>query len=236
MSLLDTIKPEHLWYLVGLIATDGCLSKDGRHITLTVKDENYLFLLKHSIGLKGSVGKKVGGGSQEKNYSYIHISDVVFYRFLEHIGLHFKKSLTMGPLDISQNYVNDFLRGVIDGDGCIMKWIHRSNGKRQWSLRIVSAAPRFIQWLKEIVESDYQVNGKLHCRHDSRSRNDLYVLKFGKLAAQRILQHTYYEDALSLPRKHVLAKACLQDKALMVNYGDVLRPGVVTGSQVRLKI
>ena len=27
-----------LWYLVGLIAADGSLSKDGRHVDLTLKD------------------------------------------------------------------------------------------------------------------------------------------------------------------------------------------------------
>ena len=34
---LTKIKPNDLWYLVGLVATDGSLSLDGRHINITSK-------------------------------------------------------------------------------------------------------------------------------------------------------------------------------------------------------
>lgn len=31
------IEGANLWYLVGLITSDGCLSKDGRHVDITAK-------------------------------------------------------------------------------------------------------------------------------------------------------------------------------------------------------
>ncbi|MDP2929903.1 MAG: LAGLIDADG family homing endonuclease [Candidatus Omnitrophota bacterium] len=47
-----------LWYLVGLITTDGCLSSDGRHINITSKDEAYLVKLKNELGLDNKIGVK----------------------------------------------------------------------------------------------------------------------------------------------------------------------------------
>ncbi len=50
---------------------------------------------------------------------------------------------TDGYLSTDGRHINitsntDFLRGVIDGDGNISTWIHRTNHNRQWCLRIYS--------------------------------------------------------------------------------------------------
>jgi hypothetical protein len=80
---------------------------------------------------------------KEKIYSLLQFGDVKFYRYLLDIGLTQKKSLILGEVAINRNYFSDFLRGVIDGDGCISIWIHKTNEHRQWSLRIISAASLF---------------------------------------------------------------------------------------------
>ncbi len=63
---LSLVKPKDLWYTVGLIATDGNLSKDGRHITITSKDEEILEGLKSILFLKLKLTKKATGGSKDK--------------------------------------------------------------------------------------------------------------------------------------------------------------------------
>lgn len=45
-----------LAYAVGLIATDGNLSKDGRHIELTSKDTEQLETFKRCLKLKNRIG------------------------------------------------------------------------------------------------------------------------------------------------------------------------------------
>ena len=42
----EILPPEKLWYLVGLITADGCLSPDGRHIDITAKYREFLKQLK----------------------------------------------------------------------------------------------------------------------------------------------------------------------------------------------
>lgn len=192
--------------------------------------------MRKALKLKNKIGRKARGNSGEKIYSYFQFGDVKFFRHLEDIGLTKNKSLTMRALEIDKIYFLDFLRGVIDGDGSISTWIHRTNSHRQWSLRIVSAAPLFIQWLKTETEKYFDVRGKLYSYKYKNKSNPLYILKFGKLSAKAILKSAYYENCLSLSRKHKNAAVCLQDENKMINYGNVLGPGAVTGSQDGLKI
>ena len=44
----EQLPPEKLWYLVGLITSDGCLSSDGRHLEITLKEKEYLEDVKFS--------------------------------------------------------------------------------------------------------------------------------------------------------------------------------------------
>lgn len=225
------IKQEHLWYVVGLIATDGNLSRNGRHIAITSKDRDYLFLIRDILGLHCVLGKKSSGSVKEKKYSVLQFSDVAFYKYLQSVGLFPRKSLILGKIAVPDDYFHDFFRGVVDGDGCISTWINSANGYKQWSLSVVSAAPIFIFWLKEASEKYFNVKGKLYTYHFKNKKNPISKLKFGKLAAKVIITQSYYEGAFALGRKNIKSKLCLQDPSLMINYGGVVGPGAVIGSQ-----
>ena len=84
------IPQENLWYLVGLIATDGCLSTDGRHVDITAKDPEYLAKVKKCCNIPQAIAKKVNGRGQFSHR--IQIGSVDFYRFLTLIGLTTNKS------------------------------------------------------------------------------------------------------------------------------------------------
>ena len=104
-------------YAVGLITTDGSLSKNGRHINFTSKDKQLVNLFTQALNIKNKIGMKGNGSSKEKKYFVVQFGDVNFYRFLQSIGLTPKKSRTMGAINIPDEYFFDFLRGHFDGDG-----------------------------------------------------------------------------------------------------------------------
>src|SRR3990167_11054371 len=85
-------------YVVGLLATDGCLSIDGRHIDFTSKDLGLVEIFKENLNLSNKIGKKARGGQVEKKYFRIQFGDKSFYEFLLGIGLTPHKSKTIGPL------------------------------------------------------------------------------------------------------------------------------------------
>lgn len=219
---LRLVKPQDLWYAVGLITTDGNLSTDGRHINITSKDEDLLLSVKNGLFLKNKIGRKARGHEQEKKYFVLAFGDVNFYKFLQATGLSVKKSLTLGSLDIPDKYFRDFLRGVIDGDGSIEKWRHKSNGYEQWSLRIASAAPLFVEWLKDRIENFFLVKGRIHGYFRQGKKNKIYTIKFGKLPAKIILAKCYYPSCISLERKNCLARECLKTENGLSKYGNIV--------------
>lgn len=233
---LKSIKPNNLWYIIGLIATDGYLSKDGRHINITSKDRRYLFSVRKALGINNKIGKKTREKEKIKKYSQIQFGDVKFYKYLLDIGMIQKKSLNLGKINVPRQYFPDFLRGVVDGDGSISTWVHKTNQHRQWSLRITSAASLFINWLKKETENYLNIKGRLYCYKYKNKTNPIYILKFGKLPTKIILKSIYYKKALSLQRKNKKSAVCLQDKNKMINYGNIIGPGAGTGRQPRLKI
>lgn len=223
---LRHIRPADLWYTVGLIVTDGNLSSDGRHINITSKDEDLLESVKTRLNLSYKIGKKSRGREKEKKYSILQFSDVAFYRYLLNIGLKPKKSLTLESIKVPTPYFKDFLRGVIDGDGCINTWIHKTNGNKQWCLRVHSGAPIFSKWLKQEIEKYFGVKGKLYSRLVKNRRNPIFDVKFGKLAAKVILKRCYYQKCLALDRKLKLASRCLKSENGLSKYGNVVSVSV----------
>ena len=80
----------NLWYLVGLITSDGCLSSDGRHIDITSKDSEFLQEIKNSLGISNKIGIKYNAIKQKA--FHIQIANRNLYDFLLSIGLTQNKS------------------------------------------------------------------------------------------------------------------------------------------------
>jgi len=139
---------------------------------------------------------------------YIEFSNKNLYEFLLSVGLTPCKSLTQDEVIVMDDFFCDFLRGVIDGDGCIRNWTHPGNKKEQWSLRIYSPSLAFLEWLHREIGYFFQAKGRIHKYAKKKPLADMYTLKYGKMAAKAILNKCYYKDALSLDRKAKLASEC----------------------------
>jgi hypothetical protein len=200
----ENLEPEKLWYLVGLITSDGCLSSDERHIDITSKDISLLKSVRQSLGIVNKITSKNNG--QGLISFHIQIGSVSFYRFLKAVGLFPNKSLALSDLDVPRKHFNHFLRGLIDGDGCIRHWIHPTNGCEQWSLRICAGSEPFLKWLQRKMLENYGAKGRIH-KNDPNSHS--IVLKYGKMAGQIILFACYNKNLLALKRKNELACECI---------------------------
>ncbi|MEI6843238.1 MAG: hypothetical protein WCK48_01900 [bacterium] len=185
-------------YAMGLLATDGCLSKDGRHIDLTSKDfeqvKNFLRCLK--LGLK--IGKKTNGTNSI--FFRVQIGDVLFYEFLKSIGFSQAKSLILGEIKIPKVYFFDFLRGCFDGDGSSYSyWDPRWKSSFMFYVCFTSASPVFIQWIRTEIKKRTKIEGFIT---QSKSKNPCYSLRYAKNDGLEIIKEMYYNaDVVCLSRK-----------------------------------
>jgi hypothetical protein len=196
-QLVDTTWRPELAYAIGLIATDGCLSKDGLLVDLTSKDREQLLNFSRCLEVSFNIGNK--WNSMGDKYLRIQFKNRIFYDFLLSIGLTPRKSLTMGKLSIPDEYFFDFLRGCLDGDGCFYSyWDPRWRSSHMFYLEFVSASIKHIEWLRKTLKDVLNVNG--HVVSDGRKR--AHQLKYAKKEALVIIKKMYYNPkVVCLSRK-----------------------------------
>lgn len=188
-------------YAIGLIVTDGSLSKDGRHIVLTSKDEEMMYNFQKALGIKNNIGKKNSGSQKEKKYFVTQIGDVTFYRFLESIGVENNKTKTIGRISVPDEYFADFMRGHFDGDGCFYSyWDPRWRSSFMYYVTFISASKRHTKWLREEINRLYGIKG--HC--SDKPSGSVYQLKYAKKESNLLLKKAYHsKGVLCLSRKRL---------------------------------
>jgi len=196
-------------YAMGLLATDGYLSSDARHIVLVSKDKDQLQNFAKCLGLKDI---KIGDHRSGTNRAAFRLQfgDVIFYRFLENIGLENAKSKTIGKLEIPSGYFFDFLRGVFDGDGYFYSyWDLRWKSSYMFYTGFTSASSDFISWLRREIFNQLKIVGHVT---KAKKLNYYYQLKYAKKDSLLILTKMYHSSKVVYLRR----KRLKIDRALSI--------------------
>ena len=101
-------------YVLGLIITDGCISKTGT-VSLCMNDKDLLEKVKKVMKSE----HKVESSKHQKNLYIFHFARENMVNDLKNFGIAPKKSLTVTFPNVPQEHLPDFIRGVFDGDGSI---------------------------------------------------------------------------------------------------------------------
>ncbi|MCC6323890.1 LAGLIDADG family homing endonuclease [Candidatus Nomurabacteria bacterium] len=201
-----------LAYIVGLIATDGCLSPDGRHLTFTSCDLKLIETFKKCLKLNNKIG------TTDTKALKIQFGDIQFYKWLLSIGLTPAKSHTIREIKIPKEFFRDFIRGHLDGDGSITVFLDKHNTYknskyiyRRLFVRLLSASKEHIMWLQKNIIENFGVTGRIHkTKVYEPSKVPLYILKFMKKESQIFLKQIYYKKSLPcLERKRLIASEFL---------------------------
>ncbi|MDP2631368.1 MAG: LAGLIDADG family homing endonuclease [Candidatus Uhrbacteria bacterium] len=186
-------------YAIGLIVADGSLSNDRRHIDFTSKDLELINHFKNALNIQNKVGTKARGSETEKRYYRVQIGDVLFYRFLEKIGLMPNKSKILSSMRVPDEFFFDFLRGHLDGDGHFYSyWDKRWKSSFMFYIAFNSASKNHIDWLRKTIKRHLKISGHI-TKAESQS---VYQLKYAKAETLTLLPVLYYSsDVLCLTRK-----------------------------------
>lgn len=196
-------------YVIGVIATDGNLSPDLRHICITSKDYEMVLNCRKCLKIKNKIGKKARGKEKEKKYFILQFGDVNFFEFLLKIGLTPRKSKTISELKIPRIFFSHFFRGCLDGDGSLSISSHPESKHDQYKLRICSASKKFLEWILKSCKENFKVSGGSISKIDDSS---VYTLRFGKSDTIKILGFIYSKNVVCLSRKRKIARRMLTGK------------------------
>lgn len=186
-----TNESELSYYLLGLIYSDGCLSKEKTkrfRLTYSNNDLSIMSLVKEACTPHKKLYRNRDG------YSVVsHNEEDITY--LLRLGMTEQKSLTMKFPDLeSHNLLRHFIRGFFDGDGCVFKSRTKS-GRKYYEYVFVSftsGSKEFLEKLKLILET-FEIKSNLI--KDCRNTNSSYYLKIQKQESVRKFAKFIYENA-----------------------------------------
>ena len=197
----ETIDTEHKAYWIGFLMADGFVRKDCNTwgMILHTKDKQILEQLKIDIQYSGSI---LDSCYNNKPTSRILIcSHKMTTNLICHGIIPRKTGKETLPSSIPKEYIKDFIRGFLDGDGCIYK--------RDKGIDFCSASLNILYSIKKYVENE--LNGKEYKIKTVRKESDIELFHydvFGKTAI--ILANHIYKDAtIYLQRKYDIYKTKL---------------------------
>lgn len=190
-------------YWLGFLYSDGCLTnKNIIRITLKKEDEEHLHKFRKAISYtKNTVGfssKK----TKDKIYHqcYFTLRDNKMYADLKDKGCVERKSLILSfPWDkMDKNLYSHFIRGYIDGDGCITCSTSGKAKKPNWKLACLGT--------KDMLESILKIFNKPSLTLEQRGKDGSYFYEFsinGNKQLRSILRYIYQDsnNDIELTRK-----------------------------------
>lgn len=190
-----------LAYAVGLAATDGCLSRDGRHINFTSADEELVSNFLRSIGRDVHYGRyvtRIGGIVYRVDFS-----DVLLWQWFFAAGLTPAKSLTLGALRVPPEYLLECARGLMEGDGGIANFTHAATKNAYPNYRyerivvaFTSASRPHLDWLRVQLEPYAGGLGWITVTRRTDRRNAMNSLRYGKRGCLRVLPLLYRDPTV----------------------------------------
>lgn len=203
-----------LAYAVGLMATDGNLSPDRRHLSFISKDRDLVETFRHCLGLETTsraIRTRTGG-----THHRVQWCSRWLYDWFVAIGLTPAKSLTLRPLAVPDEFFADFFRGCIDGDGSVLVYTDRYHTPKKESyvyerlyVSLVSASRPFVEWIQTVIRRLIGISGTITGR-TKQGRNPIWTLRYAKADSVRLLEWMYYSpDVPCLARKRARAERFL---------------------------
>lgn len=190
-----------LAYVVGLIATDGCLVNTGRHVSFTTSDRQLMETFLSCLGRDARYRTtKTRLGS---DLYRIQMGDVALYRWLTSIGLTQRKSLTLGSIEVPDALLFDLVRGLLDGDGTISNFVHHPTVKtypgyeyERLLVKFCSASRAHLEWLRSRLEGAIGIHASIRRARPRPGRHDHFDLVYGKRASVALLRKLYADPAM----------------------------------------
>ena len=184
-----------LYYLIGIIVTDGNISKDNKKLTISLSDKNIIEVLSKYV-INTNQRKIYIQQPKLKNsspmYTLINTNPNTIKK-LYNIGITCQKTYTIRMPQIDDNYVYDFLRGVFDGDGCV--YISNKKNGGYFSISIASGSLQFANELMELLNN---LGYSPRLVQDSRRKNSehpTYCVRLNKKLEVARFMENIYKDA-----------------------------------------
>lgn len=190
-------------YVLGYISADGNVSWDiakgynSLTITAAEKDKNHLGKMRKL--LKST--KPLLYGRSTKSYRLIVNSKQICQDLMK-FGIIPRKSLVIKFPNLPDEYLKDYIRGCIDGDGSL-RYFKRPRSP-YFELSVCSGSRDFIESLEDKIFQKMEINSRI-----TKTKNNCFLLRYSCQRGLKLAQWIYEDADLYLPRKFIIYQEAL---------------------------
>ena len=167
-------------YILGFLFADGNIDSKSYYISFA---QNNLYILQQ---IKSYL--KVGTIYRNDNMYIYTICSRSLANRLKKLNVTPKKTKTIIPPKVPINYINSFLLGIFDGDGCIAKC------GNSYSVEFLSASSNLIYYIKNNLEQYANVSKRPIYKRKTKN-TFVYILRFYKRQDIKLLFEFLYSMA-----------------------------------------
>lgn len=181
-------------YVLGYFYADGSLEDAsylrGKYVRVTSIEKYSILRIKRWLNSHHTIAKLKPSWPNGKPRYLLRMGDHHLYHALTKLGLYPNKSLTIKFPEIPKKYLGDFLRGYLDGDGCVYLYLSRGKHKsiivKKLSVIFTSGSKVFLRRLSKILrpqigtkkEKVYKGQRAFQLRLNTRDSVNLFKLLY----------------------------------------------------------
>lgn len=193
-NYFDTIDTQNKAYVLGLLYSDGCISKKKTEMIIKLHNKDKIILEEIKEDMKSEHPiKSIIQKNREEQFSF-RVSSIKLCKQLISLGVTPNKTLTIKFPELDREYIRHFIRGYFDGDGCISK-VKNSNS---YIVTIFTASKDFKNSFIEYIEKEIGITTNVY------ERNNGYAMCFyKKVFILKLYEYFYIDSTMFLDRKKV---------------------------------
>lgn len=181
-------------YFLGLIAADGSIYwNNDKYLNIELKcpDNSVLYTLASELRITSEVKVYLRKDKNNTKYGRLRVYNKYLVKSLMDAGIKTDNTKNEGFLQLSRELRPHYLRGLIDGDGCIKE--------KTKTLYFGSCSENLVNVFKTWISEHFKVSCSV-TQKKLRSGKTFYTITFGR-KPREVLSWLYENDQISIPRK-----------------------------------
>lgn len=201
-TVFDSMDTEEQFYWLGFLYADGNISKTGNRLelTLALKDIDHLEKFRNFLKLTTEIKTVLRNGHYACR---LYIRNKHLWETLNNLGCVPCKSLILEfpKKEIFKNnkmFILHFIRGYVDGDGCLSYYWNKQHTSINTQVSIVSTES-FLNSIKKLFGNKH---GYIHNKSSKDWENKAYQLTFNGAIARKFARYLYEKATIYMQRKY----------------------------------
>lgn len=197
-DFFDEINTQEKAYFLGILFADGYNNYDKNNVRLSLQEGDIQILNDLKALLYKNNDKPLGRSKKENcnDLLYLDLTNKHISNKLKELGMIQNKTFFITFPEIPRNLYNHFIRGYMDGDGCINHYLLK--GKYfKCQLRMLGTL-EFLQKVQSIINENNSTTGSI------RKRGNIYELAYSSMnQVIKACNYIYKDSNIQLQRKYI---------------------------------